>query len=742
VIVLITTPPSPTPIAIRTAASPFHPSFSIVRKLSETCQTLFSSFQAEVSIFAPENKNSFKTHMKRTVILLFFAVSSVIIFAQTDKEVNLGEVVVNGARVINKVDGQQIIPSAQQKEKSTTVYGLLGKLALPGIRIDEVLHTITALNNRGSVQIRINGIIATKSDLLSLDLKAVKNIDFIDNPGLRYGNDIGYVIDLHTRRATDGYTTGFDLGNTLTATNGGNSLFGSVNHGNSQWAFNYDQSYEDLKGFRNSEDARYLLSDGTVSTISRSDISDRTRSFGNNFQLKYNVADSASYVFQGLLSTELDNSPRTFTHRKIIDGTDEYEALASAKSKNMNPVIDLYFFHQLGQRQSITANLVGTHIHTTGDSYYDEGSPYHYRTRGNTYSLIGEAIYENRLKPFTFSAGMNTNLKYTHNTYADDVNSTNSMHAGGVYLFSQIKGTLSKFRYMAGLGVSDQRYSQGSHHYNYWLWRPKATLSYPIFDGFIAKCDFELTQHISQIAMIGDTRIRQNSREWTVGNPDLTPSSRISSRLSLAYDKPRFGCHFDSEYRVNRNCNMAKYTRTADDQFLYTQTNQHGVDMLYLQNSTHYDVIPDHLTVTLGGGIFRFFTRGDDYRHCFTFYSCSGSLQGYLGPWSLSAYVDNGWRFIEDVTFSNQHSAVYFSLAYHIGNCDITAYWQNPFLKSKTLDSAETVSSLLHKNWTSSSSDLANMVSIHLAWKLSKGKKYRDIEQTLKNRDKETGILK
>ena len=34
--------------------------------------------------------------------------------------VTLGEVVVHGARVIDKVDGQQIFPSQIQKEKSTS----------------------------------------------------------------------------------------------------------------------------------------------------------------------------------------------------------------------------------------------------------------------------------------------------------------------------------------------------------------------------------------------------------------------------------------------------------------------------------------------------------------------------------------------------------------------------------------------------------------------------------------------
>ena len=133
--------------------------------------------------------------MKRTLILLFFAISSMVMMAQTDKEVNLGEVVVNGARVINKVDGQQIYPTAQQKEKSTSGYSLLNKLALPNIRIDETMHTITSTNNLGDVQVRINDIVASKADLLALDMKAIEHIDYIKNPGVRYGQDIAFVIN-------------------------------------------------------------------------------------------------------------------------------------------------------------------------------------------------------------------------------------------------------------------------------------------------------------------------------------------------------------------------------------------------------------------------------------------------------------------------------------------------------------------------------------------------------------------
>ena len=67
------------------------------------------------------------------------------------------------------------------------------------------MHTVTALSNLGSVQVRINDIVASKEDLLSLDMKAVKQVDYIDNPGVRYGEGIAYVVNIIVKRPVSGY---------------------------------------------------------------------------------------------------------------------------------------------------------------------------------------------------------------------------------------------------------------------------------------------------------------------------------------------------------------------------------------------------------------------------------------------------------------------------------------------------------------------------------------------------------
>ena len=659
--------------------------------------------------------------------------------------ISLGEVVVKASRIVRRVDGQTIFPSEAQKKNSYSGYSLLKKLTLPGVRVDEAARSIQSATNRGAVQVRVNGIIAKASDLQAIYVASITSVDFIDSPGVRYGSGIAYVINIHTRR-TLGYALGAQAMNTLTSASGFNNTYASANGEKSQLRVFYEQGYRNTTGALTNETANYLLADGSTHTIGRRMLDSRSRHYDNTIELKYNLADSATYVFQTTLTTTLSNSPRTFSHRLISEsGKVDYTATESGKSRTVSPVLDVYYCRQLGKHQSVTANAVGTYIRTFENNFYDEGSPYAYDVDGRTYSLIGEAIYENRLKPFTLSTGVNVNWKYMDNRYSGDVDSQNGIHRLGTYVYAQINGSLQKFGYMAGVGVSNERYSQGGdangYNYSYWLWRPKAQLSYPLFAGMSLMYSIEFAQHISDIAMISDTRIRQNSMEWKVGNPMLKPNSRLEQNLTLAYARPRLYTQLMAMYRVNRNCDMGKYTRTHDNQYLYTMTNQPHCNMLYIDSYTRLDIIPDHLALTLNGSVARFFNRGDDYNHCYTAFGAMGDLTGYWGHWTMQLSADSGWRFMEGEMKGRSCGTVNLNVGYRIGNCNITAYWVNPFQHNPLRNRSIVVNRYVGKTTSQYSSDAGNAVQLSVTWRLNRGKKYRDVERKLNNKDKATGIM-
>ena len=683
--------------------------------------------------------------MKR-FLYVFLAVCSLTASAQDEKKVTLDEVTIKGARVVQKVDGQTIYPTRQQLESSSNGYSLLSKLNFPQLRIDPVMHSITALSNLGSVQVRINNITATKEDLLALDMKAVESIDFIDNPGVRYGEGIAYVINIIVKHPISGYDIGADLTNTLTTVNGDETIYGKVNRGKSEFGVSYSMDYRNFKGVEYEEQATYELESGEQYHIQRQQLAGQNKNLDHNVQLTYSLSDS-NYVFQSKLSARRNIQPHRVWEKlqvseqgsnMLTNGT-TYENHSS--SRTSSPVLDLYLHRDFLRHQSFTANAVGTYIKTDSRAEQNEGGLYAYSVAGKSYTLWTETVYENRLKPFTLSLGTQYGQRYIKNVYAGDANATNSMISSGIYLFSQLKGHLGKLAYMGGLGMSSRYYRQGEINDRFWLFRPKLTLSYPLAKDLKVKYDFEISQHVSQIALVSDVSIKQNSMETLVGNPTIRPNRVTSHDLRLSYSTPRLMTELQGYWRLNADCNMEKYTR-KDNHFYKTQTNEgNECSFFYIQSYNRWEAIPEHLAATIYGGIYRFFNFTDDYRHTYTAFNGGASMEAYLGKWTLTAYVDNGWNFMEGEHRGHQAAAWYLTASYRMKNITFSLYAQHPFCATPLNEKTEVLSRYIHKEASLHSHDFGNMLTLNLTWHLSSGRKYRDIQRTMNHRDTDTGIL-
>ena len=142
--------------------------------------------------------------MKRTIVLVLLIMwATSALKAQTDApndSVQLQEVVVRGARVVNRTDGKLLFPSEEMTKSATSGYNLLKMLPLPNVKVDDVSESITAANSLvGAVQVRINDVEATSADILSLQPREVEKVELIDRPGVRYDEGVGIVINIITR---------------------------------------------------------------------------------------------------------------------------------------------------------------------------------------------------------------------------------------------------------------------------------------------------------------------------------------------------------------------------------------------------------------------------------------------------------------------------------------------------------------------------------------------------------------
>ena len=667
-------------------------------------------------------------------MLLSLLTIGMMVQAQEVKEgETLQEVTIQGSKVVQRVDGQVIYPTRQQLEGSTNGYSLLSKLALPHLRIDPVAHSFTALSNLGSVQVRINDIVASKEDLLALDMKVVEHIEYIDNPGIRYGEGIAYIVNIIVKKPVSGHNIGADLTNTVTAVNGEETVYGKFNYGKNEFGVNYSLGYQDFYGSEHEEEATYQLESGEKLSILRKQSDGQNKSFDHNLQLTYSLSDS-NYVLQSKLSARRDIQP----HRSWS----KFEAYEDhSSSRTSSPILDLYLHRDYMRHQSLTANAVGTYIKTDSHAEHNEGGSYAYNVPGKTFSLWTEAIYENRLKPFTLSLGAQYGQKYIYNVYSGDAVASNSMRSSMLYFFGQVKGHLGKLGFIGGLGVSTRYYRQEKWNDRFLLFRPKVTFAYPVAKNLKMKYDFEVSQHISQIALVSDVSIKQNAMETLAGNPEISPNRVTTHDLRLTYSTPKITSELQGYWRLNANCNMEKYTR-KNGIFYQTQTNDgNKCSFFFIQSYNRWEAVPQHLSVTLYGGIYRFFNFTDDYRHTYTTFNGGTSVEAYLGKWSLTAYADNGWNFMEGEHRGHQAPTWYFTASYQLKNITLSLYAQHPFCARPLTNKTEVFSRYIRKEVSQHSRDFGNMLTLNIRWQLSSGRKYRDIQRTMNHQDTETGIL-
>ena len=373
--------------------------------------------------------------------------------AQTDApndSVQLEEVVVRGARVVNRTDGKLIFPSEEMTKSAPSGYNLLKMLPLPNVKVDDINESITAANSLiGAVQVRINDVEASTADIQSLQPREVEKVVFIDRPGVRYGEGVGIVINIITRKVTSGYVIGASGTLVPMADMVKGNAFTKINSGKNELSLNYSGYYRHSNGINTVEQADYLMEDNTYNKVERNTNDIINRNTMHDIQARYSMINADGTAFLTTLSTSIDNNPRDFKKTDVAysDGRNTTEIIDNSE-KTISPLLDLYFKTNIGKNQSLIANATGAYTHIDyAYMFTSDKTPFGYNTLGKKWSLNSEAIYENHMKPFTLSAGLRYAQKYIDNDYSGDAVFVSQIHSSNIYAFSQIQGSLWKISY-------------------------------------------------------------------------------------------------------------------------------------------------------------------------------------------------------------------------------------------------------------------------------------------------------
>lgn len=679
---------------------------------------------------------------------------------EVDTTYTLGEVTVNGMRVINKVDRQVLLPTSTMKKHSSNGYDLLSKMTLNGIITDTENQIIKSMKG-GSVQVRINDIKANQQDITALRPDEVVRVEYIDNPGVRYSDgSIDAVINFVVKRRYAGYVGGLGTMQAFTTGFNNSNAYFKYNYKKSEFCIYYNFSYRGYDERKVDSENTYFFPDGTQRQRQYLGYNTDFMYTTNTVQLGYNLAEPDKYTLNVSLYYNQNNIPK-YGYNQLAKETSMPDLyIYNKKSKKMyTPSLDIYWSMNLPKKQNITANVVGTYIGTDynyqSSNYLFNQSPeqsmqadpvndYSYSTTGRKYSLISEAIYTKNFEKEVFSAGGEYTVSHTDNAYKGAVNTDAVLNSNNLYLFAQLQGKLGVFNYQVGLGANYLAIHQGDIGFNKWTLRPQLSLSTKITDNLFVRYSGRMSQLSPSLSQLSDVRNQSDELNASDGNTGLKPYTGYSNSLTVSWTRPLFNFQLYGSWYYAPDIIMTSYIPELQDDGTYLliskPENQKSFSRKSLTAYFTLHAIRDILDISLYGDYSNYSSRGLAYSHNYDAWCWGGSANLMLGRWSVAAsfYTAPKSYFAESMGKGENQSNLSVSYKYKdlkVGlGVLLLGYPQGYDYVGKT------DSKYLQSTSHTYIKDNGNMVYFTLSYNFSHGRKYQMERKKLHNSDNDNGI--
>lgn len=673
----------------------------------------------------------------------------------TEASAMLGEVSVTASATVKKVDRQIVYPSEKQLKLSTSGYDLLARLMLPDLQVDPIQNTISTLNG-GSVEVRINDVKATHAQVSALRPSEVVRVEYIDNPGVRYGDtNVGAVINYIVRRRTNGISGGIEGMNAVTTGFGNDNVYLKANSGKSEFGVDYFISYRNYDDRYSEGYDRFSMPDGTSHRRTLEPVSVPFGYTQQTIEASYNLTEPDKYVLNILFTDEImGTGKQDFAQRIIETGQPDLTFFKHGEDHSNTPSLDVYYSLNLPRKQKLTANVVGTYIGT--DYVYDYReyevpeetlSHYAYSTDGKRYSLIGEAIYSKEWDKVVLSAGVKGNTAYTKNVYTGSEGKALHMHNSSLYGYLQLQGQWKKLNYMVGAGLMRQAFSESDNSFTYYTFRPSVSLSVPLLKNTQLRYSFSINPSTPSLSQLSDVTQQNNNLELTRGNRDLDPYRGYNNQLTFSWNTKRVNTQLTGSYYYYDSPIMTSIRPVQDDggQYLleYAYENGKSHQSAGGRLNVQWKIIPDVLNISAYGAVNWYRSEGADFSNEYTSWRGGVTLSAYYKQFALMAGASTRPKSLYGyyINYGEQNS--YVQLTYTYKTLTVGAACLYPFTPQGWTGGSRVTGSpyVEKKSWTHIK-DNGNMFCLYFNWKFNSGRKYQGGRKTMNNKDSDSGIVK
>ncbi|MGN0214073.1 MAG: hypothetical protein ACI4AH_04605 [Muribaculaceae bacterium] len=663
----------------------------------------------------------------------------------TERFVNLGEVTVTGASVINKSDRKLITPSSEIKQLAANGSDLVGKMQLPDIKVDPMTGALSLYSN-GALKLCINGRPVSSEDIRALDASAVERVEYHDTPSMRFGQ-VDLVLDFIVKVPNSGGRFNV-LGQFVPLRGKEWQLNPTLEVNYKRSTFKFWAQDEFMSGFKQWRDnvENYTLEDGT--TFTRTETGEPAKVSFNHIgmcseymyyvperdlfsaQLTFVGYNNPHEDFLGTLVSSLDNSTVRLDDRNY---------LASSY-----PTLNLYYQHNFSKNKLLMVNVLNglgrSHSRRTyteqaiidsraGDMLADVFNEI--RSYSNT--LLGEVDYEQSWNNSRLTLGGSFTYDWSKSRYLT-YTTTERMRSSSTYLFSEYWQRFgSRFDASIGLGAQYKHYGiVGGESTGKWLVRPRFNMRYRLDNRNTLRLSYQLFGTAPTLAQLSSVTQQVDGIQQSVGSGNLRTFNTHEGSLRYEYTHKRLYTQFTAAYRIALHP-IEQEKHWVDGNVLTSYANLRNAQTLEFRAIARYEIIPEWLSANTTLAWRRFMVHGNIYNHAFNRMRTDFGVTITHWNASLDIFFHSSMKSLqgESITQYNGQGMV-FAAGYKYRNFNFNVIALNPFTSDFKLESTN-LNSLAGYHRNSHFNFMSRQLVLQVAYNINWGRNYKNGDRRLNN---------
>lgn len=658
--------------------------------------------------------------------------------------VRLEGVTITASPVIKRTDRQIILPTEMQTKAASNGLALLKNLQLSRLVVNPIDNSI-GLPGGESVQLRINGIEVTQAEITAIRPADVLRIEYIDNPGARYGN-VGAVLNYIVKRRESGGNISADLSNGISDTGyGEHNLSARYNFNRSELSTTVYWGRRDLEWTReNYESFRFPDAYQENKELGRPT---RIKYDNLNFNLNYSYQENDKQLFNVAFRNSYSDTPHSLSDRisTLYDGETSYSISDRTSSRTNIPSVDIYYQRNLKNKQTIYADVVASYLHSNNERNFlqqsagDTDTDIRSLTKGEKYSVIGEGIYEKLFNRGKFTGGVKHTQAYLQNTYTGDVDRKVTMNTAETYLFAEYQSKLKALDYTVGIGAMRTYNSQGQQSSEKYIFKPSLSLSYSLNGQWFFRYNGYISGYAPSLAQLNDISQAMDKYQIRRGNPALKSVTFYANTLTASWQSRYVSVELFGRYSYDDKPIM-ETTYQEDGHFIRITENHKGFHRLNIETAIQVRPYKEYISIKLTPFLNRYISRGNSYTHTHTNIGLRGNLMAMYKNWALMAEMNTSNHTLWGETLTKEEKLHTIMAGYNTEKWSIAAGVLNPFTK-KYEQEIENLSRQAPYRQLAYSRNLSPMFMVNVSFNLDFGKKRNGAGRRINNKDTDTGIL-